>query len=73
MDGVTCHLSRAKTGGISGSFGIIKDKAEASITCRQIDPIKLTSNLRIENKFLENNILYLKLFRWLVFMLKKET
>jgi CreA protein len=46
VDGVTCHLSRAKTGGISGSLGIAEDKSEASIACRQIGPIKLTSNLR---------------------------
>ena len=41
VSGVTCHLSRAKTGGISGSLGIAEDKAEASIACRQIGPIKL--------------------------------
>ena len=46
VDGVTCHLSRAKTGGISGSLGIAEDKAEASIACRQIGPIKLTPNLK---------------------------
>jgi len=46
VDGVTCHLSRAKTGGISGSLGIAEDKAEASIACRQIGPIKLTPNLQ---------------------------
>jgi len=41
VPGVTCHLSRAKTGGISGSLGIAEDKAEASIACRQIGAIKL--------------------------------
>ena len=40
VSGVTCHLSRAKTGGISGSLGIAEDKAEAPIACRQIGPIK---------------------------------
>ena len=40
VPGVTCHLSRAKTGGISGSLGIAEDKAEASIACRQIGAIK---------------------------------
>ena len=39
VSGVTCHLSRAKTGGVSGSLGIAEDKAEASIACRQICPI----------------------------------
>jgi CreA protein len=32
VDGVTCHLSRAKIGGISGSLGIPEGKAEVSIT-----------------------------------------
>ena len=39
-------MSRAKTGGISGSLGIAEDKAEASIACRQIGPIKLPLNLQ---------------------------
>jgi CreA protein len=46
VSGVTCHLSRAKTGGISGSLGIAEDKAEASIACRQIGPIKLPSKIQ---------------------------
>ncbi|MDP7557367.1 MAG: CreA family protein [Nitrospinaceae bacterium] len=46
VSGVTCHLSRAKTGGVSGSLGIAEDKAEASIACRQIGPIKLPLNLQ---------------------------
>ena len=33
--GVTCYVSRAKTGGIKGVFGLAEDKAEASIACRQ--------------------------------------
>ena len=28
VSGVTCHLSRAKTGGVSGSLGIAEDKAD---------------------------------------------
>ena len=37
--GVTCYVSRAKTGGISGALGLAEDKAEASIACRQIGPV----------------------------------
>jgi CreA protein len=37
--GVTCFVSRAKTGGIGGALGIAEDKSEASIACRQIGPI----------------------------------
>jgi len=39
--GVSCYLSRAKTGGMSGAFGIAEDTSDASISCRQIGPIKL--------------------------------
>ena len=37
--GVTCYVSRAKTGGIKGGLGLAEDKAEASIACRQVGPI----------------------------------
>jgi len=37
--GVTCYVSRAKTGGISGAIGLAEDKAEASIACRQVGAI----------------------------------
>ncbi|MCV2369495.1 CreA family protein [Roseateles oligotrophus] len=33
--GVTCYVSRAKTGGIKGGLGLAEDKSEASIACRQ--------------------------------------
>ena len=39
VKGVTCYVSRAKTGGISGSLGLAEDKADASIACRQVGPI----------------------------------
>jgi CreA protein len=39
VKGVTCYVSRAKTGGISGSLGLAEDKSEASIACRQVGPI----------------------------------
>ena len=31
VEGVTCYLSRAKTGGIKGGLGLAEDRAEASI------------------------------------------
>lgn len=39
VDGVTCFLSRAKKGGISGSLGLAEDPSDASIACRQVGPI----------------------------------
>ncbi len=43
--GVTCYLSRAKTGGIKGGFGLAEDRAEASIACRQVGPIRFAEKL----------------------------
>ena len=37
--GVTCYVSRAKTGGLSGAVGLAEDRAEASIACRQVGPV----------------------------------
>jgi len=45
VNGVTCYVSRAKTGGVSGALGLAEDKAEASIACRQVGPISITQPL----------------------------
>lgn len=43
--GVSCYLSRAKTGGIKGAFGVAEDRSEASVACRQVGEIKFTAML----------------------------
>ena len=43
--GVTCYVSRAKTGGIKGALGIAEDKSDASIACRQVGPISVRQPL----------------------------
>ena len=45
VNGVTCYVSRAKTGGVSGALGLAEDKAEASIACRQVGPIGIKEPL----------------------------
>jgi CreA protein len=45
VKGVTCYVSRAKTGGIKGGLGLAEDKSEASIACRQVGPIGFASPL----------------------------
>ncbi len=45
VEGVTCYVSRAKTGGIKGALGLAEDKSEASIACRQTGPIQFTKAL----------------------------
>jgi CreA protein len=44
--GVTCYLSRAKTGGVKGGLGLAEDRAEASIACRQVGPIRFQGELK---------------------------
>ena len=46
VQGVSCHLSRAKTGGIKGSLGIAEDTSDASIACRQVGPVSFNDKLK---------------------------
>jgi CreA protein len=46
VSGVTCHLSRAKTGGVTGSLGLAEDTADASIACRQVGPITIDREIK---------------------------
>lgn len=43
--GVTCYVSRAKTGGIKGGLGLAEDRAEASISCHQTGAITISAAL----------------------------
>ncbi len=45
VDGVTCHLSRAKKGGVSGAVGLATDSSDAAIACRQVGPITVKEEL----------------------------
>lgn len=46
IPGATCYLSRAKTGGISGSMGLAEDTSDASLACRQTGKIVLPESVR---------------------------
>lgn len=39
VKGVSCFVSRARTGGISGTVGLAEDTADASIACRQVGDV----------------------------------
>jgi len=43
--GVSCYLSRARTGGIKGALGIAEDKPEASVACRQVGDIRFNGRI----------------------------
>ncbi|MCC6072709.1 CreA family protein [Massilia sp. GCM10020059] len=52
--GVSCYLSRAKTGGIKGAIGIAEDKSNASVACRHVGPLAFNGKLpRQEEVFSE--------------------
>ena len=63
VGGVTCYVSRARTGGVMGGLGLAEDKAEASIACRQVGPISFIGTLpKQEEVFSERlSILFKKL------------
>ena len=50
VDGVTCFLSMARKGGISGSLGLATDTSDASIACRQVGPIKFTAPISMDDE-----------------------
>lgn len=46
VEGVSCYVSRARTGGIKGSLGLAEDTSDASVACRQVGEITLLEPLR---------------------------
>ena len=54
--GITCFVSRAKTGGVKGALGLAEDKAEASIACRQIGPISFPKPIKQQEEMFSERI-----------------
>jgi len=49
VQGVTCFVSRARTGGVKGTIGLAEDTSDASIACRQIgETITFTGKLPLQ-------------------------
>lgn len=62
--GVTCYVSRAKTGGIRGGLGLAEDRSEASIACRQVGPLSFKGPLKRQDEvFSERTSLVFKRLR----------
>ncbi len=73
VDGVTCYLSRAKTGGVRGGLGLAEDRAEASIACRQVGPIRFKETLKDGDEvFKERTSLVFKTMQVVRFLDKKR-
>jgi CreA protein len=56
VSGVTCYVSRAKTGGVKGALGVAEDKAEASIACSQVGPIAISKPLPEQEEIFNERI-----------------
>lgn len=46
VEGVSCYVSRAVTGGISGGLGLAENTSDASIACRQTGAIAMRDELK---------------------------
>ncbi|WP_428310147.1 CreA family protein [Hydrocarboniphaga sp.] len=56
VPGVTCYVSRAKTGGIKGALGIAEDTADASIACRQVGAISFPKPLPAQQEIFNERL-----------------
>ena len=61
VQGVACHISQARTGGISGTLGVAEDPSQFSIACRQVGPVVIKGTLpRDETVFSEDTSIFFK-------------
>ncbi|MEX3979266.1 CreA family protein [Paraburkholderia sp. EG287A] len=59
VPGVTCYVSRARTGGVKGTLGIAEDPTEASIACRQVGPISFAGPLKQQDDVFNERMSFL--------------
>ncbi len=73
IEGVTCHLSRSRKGGLKGMVGLAEDSSDASIACRQVGPVRLPVELEEgELVFKESRSLIFKKLQVVRFFDKKR-
>lgn len=69
VDGVTCYVSRSKTGGVKGGLGLAEDTSDASLACRQTGPINIKEKFKEgEEVFTESRSLLFKKMRVVRFL-----
>ena len=56
VKGITCYVSRAKTGGVKGALGVAEDRAEASISCVQTGTIQIDQPLKKQDEVFSERI-----------------
>lgn len=50
VEGVSCYVSHAETGGVTGSLGIAADPSRFSIACRATGKVKIVGKIDKSNK-----------------------
>ena len=61
IPGITCHVSQARTGGVSGSFGLAQDPSQFSLSCKQTGAIVLPEKMPKEaSVFSEDTSVFFK-------------
>jgi CreA protein len=61
IPGVTCHISQARTGGLSGAVGLAEDPSKFSLACRQTGPMTIPAGLKSGEKvFSEDTSIFFK-------------
>src|SRR5271154_3189671 len=59
VDGVSCYMSRAETGGVKGSLGLAPDPSRFSIACRA------TGKVTVKEKLPANEVVFGATANWL--------
>ena len=73
IEGITCHLSRSKKGGLKGMIGVAEETSDASIACRQVGLIRVVGELKEGEKvFRESRSLIFKTLQVVRFFDKKR-
>jgi len=50
VNGVSCYLSHAKTGGYKGAMGLAEDTSDAAVACRQVGPISFKGKIEQQDE-----------------------
>ena len=73
IEGITCYLSRSKKGGLKGMVGLAEETSDASLTCRQVGPIRTVGEPNEGEKvFSESRSLIFKTLQVVRFFDKKR-
>lgn len=64
IPGVTCYISQARTGGISGSIGLAEDPSNFALACVRTGPLEIPAKLPAKaNVFKESTSVFFKATR----------